>query len=286
MTISNECMVLNLQIGLWAGHRLDKDASQRVTTEANADADAVRVNKHLVPKAAMQPILTATSGMRNHFYLQTLPWKDNGDRLLPRKMYEAFIVKHGEHVQRFEGEVSRFLDVTYPQARDQAEFRMGSLFKLDDYPAAEALRNRYYVNLDIDAISEAGDFRVKLDESSLELIKGNMQRAVEIRMSKAMYAVWERLADVLGHYATCLASDASLRKPMVTNLEEIVAMLPDMNILNDPDLERIRKRIEDTLIGFDVHQFRSDTTTRKAVASEAQAIMQEMSGFMNAFTVK
>ena len=45
MTISNECMVLNLQVGLWAGHRLDKDASQRVTTEAGADADAVGMDE-------------------------------------------------------------------------------------------------------------------------------------------------------------------------------------------------------------------------------------------------
>ena len=100
---------------------------------------------------------------------------------------------------------------------------------------------------------------------------------------KAMFSVWERLAEVLGHFTDKLSSDASLRPAMINNLEEIVALLPDLNVLNDPDLEAIRQRIDDKLTGYDVKQFRDDKHTRKAVATEAQAIMEEMSGFMKAF---
>jgi hypothetical protein len=91
MSITKNAMVLNLQIGIWQGHRLDKEASRKVTEEANANADAARVNKHLVPKDALKAITAASTAVRAHFYSKTLPWKDNGDRLLTRLLFCDFI---------------------------------------------------------------------------------------------------------------------------------------------------------------------------------------------------
>jgi hypothetical protein len=59
MSIASKAMVLNLQIGLWQGYRLDKEASRKVTQDANANQDAARVNKHLVPKDALADVVTA-----------------------------------------------------------------------------------------------------------------------------------------------------------------------------------------------------------------------------------
>jgi hypothetical protein len=87
MSITTKAMVLNLQVGLWSGHRLDKEATRKVTEDNNAESDAARVNKHLIPKPAFKDITATATAVRTHFYENTLPWKDNGDRLLTRGMY-------------------------------------------------------------------------------------------------------------------------------------------------------------------------------------------------------
>jgi hypothetical protein len=38
MSIATKAMVLNLQIGIWQGYRLDKEASRKVVEDASADA--------------------------------------------------------------------------------------------------------------------------------------------------------------------------------------------------------------------------------------------------------
>lgn len=283
MSITKQAMVLNLQIGIWQGYRLDKDASKKVTEDANADYDAARVNKHLVPKQALRPVITAANAVRLHFYDKTLPWKDNGDRLLTRMMYMDFIERHEELVGTFKDAVDEFLDTAYPAARDQAEFRMGDLFKQEDYPSVEALRRRFYINLDIDAVTEAGDFRVEMEQSELDTVRKSMEEALQERIGRAMRDVWERLADTLGHFAKKMGSEEIFRDATVRNLREIVELLPGLNVLNDPDLERIRQTIDAKLGGYEAKDLRKDPAVRAAAAKEADEIMESMRGFMNAF---
>jgi hypothetical protein len=276
-------MIVNLQVGTWLGYRLDKEASRNVTRDANADQDAARVNKHLVPKETLKPIISAAGALRTHFYEKSLPWKDNGDRLLTRKMYTKFIDEHSRLVGEFDAAVDEFLNTTYLRARDQAEFRMGSLFNANDYPSSRALRSKFYVNLDIDAVTTSNDFRVKLDQKELERIKTQMVDGMQERLGRAMASVWERLSETLTHFANKMDGDEIFRDSTVKNLSEIVDMLPDLNILNDPDLEQIRLDIKHKLTGYEPNELRKDKETRAEVAEEAKRIMDSMSGFMKAF---
>ncbi len=283
MSITTEAMVVNLQIGAWAGLRFDKEAS-RAVTEANAAAsDAARVNKHLIAKETLKPIIAASGALRTHFYNVTLPWKDNGDRLLTRKMFTTFMADHSRLVDEFNNAVEDFVFRTYPAERARSEFRMGALFKADDYPAPEQLRRRYYVNLDIDAVTEAGDFRVVMDQNSLTEVQDTMTKAMEARLGRAMQDIWSRLTDTLSHFSERMAGDGVFRNTTVTHLTELLDMLPALNILNDPELERIRVEVLQALNGVDVKDLRADPAIRKVVAAETQDILDTMAGFMNAF---
>jgi len=283
MSIANECMLVNLQVGLWMGYRLDKEASRQVTENAGAELDAARVNKHLIPKESLKPVQSAASSIRSHFYNKTLPWKDNGDRLLTRKMFTKFVEEHERLAHEFNKEVDEFANKAYLRAKDQAAFRMGELFNPDDYPAADVIQRKFYVHLDIDAVTEAGDFRVEMDAAHVKDIQQSMKRAMGDRINKAMGDVWARLADTLGHYAEKMSGDAIFRDSTVRNLEEIVEILPDLNILDDPNLEAIRMDIRQRLIGIEPKQLRTDKGTRSVAADEAKRIMDQMAGFMNAF---
>lgn len=283
MSITNQCMTVNLQIGMWNAQRLDRAASAGVTTQAGADSDAARVNKHLISKEALKPVQSAANALRTHFYTKTLPWKDNGDRLLTRKMYVEFLEGHSSLLEKFNEAVEHFLTKDYPAARERASFRMGDLFNADDYPSANELRRRFYANLDVDAVTEAGDFRVALDDEHLDNIKSGIESAMAQRIAGAMGDVWSRLANVLGHFADKMDSDGVFRNSTVTNLEELVAMLPALNVTEDPELERIRQEIEDHIIGYKPEELRKDQGVRDVAASEAKRIMDDMQGFMRAF---
>jgi hypothetical protein len=263
MSIVTKAMVLNLQIGMWKGYRLDKEASAKVTKDAGADGDAARVNKHLVPKEALKDIESASNAARNHFYSKTLPWKDNGDRLLTRLMFRDFIEEHERLVGVFKDAVEQFLTV--------------------NYPPAEALRRKFYINLDIDGVTEAGDFRVTLDAEHAGEVKESMERAMHERLGRAMRDVWSRLADVVGHFAKKMDSDDIFRDATVKNIEELVDLLPGLNVLDDPDLAAMGDEVKAKLAGYDPKDLRKKPAVRSQAAKEAKEIMERMAGFMSAF---
>jgi hypothetical protein len=285
MSITTKAMVLNLQIGVWQGYRLDKEASRKVVEDAGADGDAARVNKHLVPKEALKAIVSASTAVRNHFYEKTLPWKDNGDRLLTRLMFTTFIEEHERLVGEFNDAVDEFIATGDPEARAKAEFRMGELFNLNDYPAADSLRRRFYINLDIDSVTEAGDFRVQMDADQLDSVRQSMERAMGERLGRAMRDVWERLSEVVGHFAKKMGSDDIFRDTTVRNIEQLVDLLPGLNVLDDPDLKAIGDEVKAKLAGYDPKDLRKDKAARSQAAQDAKEIMDRMSGFMSAFGV-
>lgn len=282
--LTDRAMVMNLSIGLWQGYRLDREASTKVTNEAGAASDAARVNKHLIPKPSLAPIVTAQNAVRSHFYDNTLPWRDNGDRLMTRKLFLDFIPKHEALVAAFNEQVETFLTEGYPSAIEQAEFRMGSMFKRADYPAVSELRRKFYVALDIDAITTADDFRVAIDAEHVEKVKATMTANAEARIQTAMTDVWKRMADVVGRFQERMADPkAVFRDSTVTNIADILDLVPGLNVLDDPQIEQVRKAIAESLGGIDAKDIRKDPALRNELAGEAGKIMSKMQGFMAAF---
>lgn len=282
--LTEKAMVMNLSIGIWQGYRLDKEASRKVTTEAGADADAARVNKHLIPKEALAPIVTAQNAIRTHFYANSLPWRDNGDRLMTRVLFEKFIQAHEALVDAFKAAVDKFLDEDYPSAIAKAEFRMGAMFKREDYPAGSELKRKFYATLDIDAITTANDFRVQIDAEHVERVKASMQSAAETRLQAAMADVWRRMAETVGYFQERMANPrAVFRDTTVKNIGELLDLIPGLNVLDDPDIEAVRAAIAKSLGGIEAKAIRDDPYLRGELAGEAGEIMKRMEGFMSAF---
>lgn len=284
MSISTQAMVLNLSIGVWQGYRLDKEASRRVTEEANADTDAARVNKHLVPRESFKDITSAASAVRNHFYAKTLPWKDNGDRLLPRAIYTKFIEEHERLHAEFKQAVRYFLETGYPIAVEKARFRMGDLFDINDYPAPRELASRFYLRIDIDAVTEAHDFRVEMEQSQLDTIRSDIESALQLRLKQAMTDVWDRVHAVVERFVERTSDPKAIfRDSLVSNITDLVDILPGLNIMDDPQLSQIGEDLSMMLKGVSPADLRKHPEVRSEAADEASRILDDMRGFINAF---
>jgi hypothetical protein len=271
MNISKECLILNLQISSWQGYKLDRVTTAKVTNEAGAKSDAARVNKHIVSKECLTKITTAEGRVRVHFYDATLPWKDNGDRLLPRKNFVGFIQQHEKLVGEHKQAVRDFLDGgEYETAREQAEFRMGELFNPEDYPSVEDLRSKFQIKLDIDAVSRAYDYRLESNDAM-----------IQARVNSAIANLWKRLADPLEKFAERMNDpDGKFRVNTIENLREMAELTKELNFTGDEELDRIRQEIENKLAGYAADDLRKDDTLRASVGAEADRILDQMRGFM------
>jgi hypothetical protein len=277
-------MLVNLRIGAWAGRRLDRSISEEITEQKNATGDALRVNKHLVPKETLAAVVSASNALRGHFYEATLPWADQGARVITRVGYRPFLEKHEKLMRNFQDAATHLVEVDYPAARAQAEFRMGDAFNEEDYPAPWELREKFYVKLDIDPIPEGKDFRVDISKEDAAAVKQQIEERLRGRVQAAAKDVWGRLRLVIEHYAKTMANtDIKFKDATVRNLHDLVEALPALNILEDPALDAFAKDARQSL-DWSAKEIRDNPETRKAAAAEAEAVLDRMSGFMNAFS--
>jgi hypothetical protein len=285
ISLASRLMVVHVTIMMWEGRRLDREVTRKTIEDNNVqDDEALRVNKLIVAKDSMKEYRAVGTALRNFVYARTLPWKDNGDRALLRQGYMQFVQDFHKFEQDYWAAVDQFVTVKYPAEVAKASFRMADAYNPDDYPHPEELRTRFRLTLDIDAIADASDFRVKLDDATVEEIREKIAEATNQRVHNAMKDVWTRVEEMVKHFANRTEPEASrLHETMVTNMLELVHLLPSLNLLGDPTLNEIGERMRTTLCAYDVKDLRKNPSVRKAANADAQEIINAMGGFMAAF---
>jgi len=272
MSIQNKAMLITLSVSCWTARKQDKRVSAEVEASHNAK-DAGRYNKDLVGKAHLDPLTTYASHIRAYHYKMTLPWMDNGARLLPSKLFMEYSAELRAMKQEYANRVSTFVQ-TYPTLVQEARQRLGTMFQPDDYPDASELYGKFDVEMDIMPVPDGADFRVDVGDAERARIASDISDRVAKRQAAALRSAWERIRECVGRVSSCLsAPKARIFDSLTGNLEDLVRILPGLNINQDADMERVCERIVNGLI-VDPDRLRKSAALRAKVRSEAEAILQ------------
>ena len=161
MDLTHDAMLVSLRISAWSGRLYDRKASNHVAVHHEASASAGRYNKRLLPKAAFAAFTATMSRARSSHYEQTLPWDDQGSRLLTVANYEHYMALLDGLRERMVRERARFIE-DYEDNIDQARLDLGKLFRIEDYPSREALQGKFGIRYRITPVPDSDHFMAKL----------------------------------------------------------------------------------------------------------------------------
>ena len=169
-SLSSRAMLCSLSISMWSARKHDPEASEEIAQRHGAQADAGRYHKVLLPKEALAEIHKIVSEARQEHYFMTLPWDDNGYRVLPAAAYMDHTGNMRELSNRFTPAVEA-LAQQFGRLVEEAKARLGGLFRVEDYPAPDDLRSKFSFETKVMPLPDAGDFRVALGDEEKERIK-------------------------------------------------------------------------------------------------------------------
>src|SRR5260370_34493895 len=86
-SLSSKAMLCTVSISAWSGYKYDREASEEIAEIHGADKDSGRFNKRLVPRKQLEEITKIIGKARRDHEFVTLPWSDNGYRVLPAAAY-------------------------------------------------------------------------------------------------------------------------------------------------------------------------------------------------------
>jgi hypothetical protein len=275
--ITQRAMLAAVHISIWTATKHDRKVSRDVANQHGAQERAGRYNKQLLMGAArLEDLRTLAGQIRQHFYKVTLPWSDEGLRLLPSHFLFDLTARMREFKAEFSSGVEQFLDI-YPSYIQEARAELGSLFREEDYPSVDELREKFSVNLEILPISTGDDFRVTMSAEEQARIAREIDANVRQRLTKGTEDLWKRLREVVNHMVDRLNEPESrFHTTLVTNIHDLVSLLPQLNVNQDPDLERFATQIRERLCNYTAQELKKDDSLRTSTAVEAAGIVAQM----------
>lgn len=279
--ITERAMLAAVHIRVWSAVKHDRKVSREVADRHGAHAGAGRYNKQLLTGASKLEELRSLAGqVRQYFYRITLPWSDEGLRLLPNDLYFDFMGRMREFEAAFDQAVEDFL-VVYPQYIDQVRPELNELFRDDDYPSVERLREKFGVQLEILPVHTGSDFRVKMSAEEQARIAREIDENVRKRLMNGTDELWKRLREVVAHMADRLNEpETRFHTSMVTNVAELVEILPQLNVNGDPDLNRLAAEVRDRLCNHSSQELKKHDLLRVTTAADAANIVERMDSIL------
>jgi hypothetical protein len=288
--LNEKALTVNLKISCWTARKYDQAVSKEVEQQHEAQGDAGRYNKLLVDKGSIREIQQVVNKMRTFHHTNTLPWGDNGDRLLPSENYFAYIAEVNKLKGEFDKAVQKFV-MNYPDLVNRAASRLGTMFRESDYPSAREIGDKFGVKPTILPVAEM-DFRVNLSDNEIEQLKSAAQIEIQERLNTAVKDSWRRIKEQLVHMKERLTeqiertdkegnkyiTDGILRDSLFKNLESLVDLLPRLNITNDPNITAICDEMRE-LVAIDPEDVRNSQTVRANTAQQVDDIMSKFSSF-------
>lgn len=267
-------MLVELTIRQWTARKHDRKVSREVD-QGHGAQNAGRFNKQLIAKDALEPIAKKASEIRAFHYDRTLPWGNNGQRLLPSKLF----MDYRSELCKLQGEFNRLVDtfmIGYPQLVADARVRLGTLYDPAEYPPMAAVRASFSVDFQIFPVPTADDFRVEVAAQERAELTAQIEKATLERQAGATKACFVRVRDVLQRMKQqCVEGKTRITDSLVADARDLTNMLDDLNIAGDPELTRLNDGIRRDLL-VDVADLRNSPATRKAVGDRASQLLESM----------
>jgi hypothetical protein len=247
--------------------------SEEVAQSHEANTNAGRYNKHLLDQAEKLEELRALAGqIRQYFYKVTLPWSDEGYRLLPSHLYFEFTNQMSGFKTAYEQLVREFLDA-YPTYREQARSSLGLLYRDSDYPDSSGLTEKFDLTTDILPIPCGEDFRVTLGAEEKARVAREIDQQVKQSLTRATCELWSRLMQAVAHLAATLERPkARLHTSTLRNVTEIADLVPRLNVTNDEELSALAQETNSRLSSFT----RQDLAQHPAARTRAAGIANDL----------
>ena len=281
-TISERAMLATVHISVWTARKHDRAISKEVADNHGAHERAGRYHKRLFVYAEkLDNIQTIANRVRAMFYKYSLPWSDEGFRILPKEVYFEFTEALAKEKSLFWEAVNSFLD-SYPSYIAAAREQQGTMFRESDYPPSTAVRKKFDLQFKVNPLPAGNDFRVELSEAHKALICEQIDADVRATIGAASRDLFNRAYEVVGHMASRLGDpDAIFRNTTVSNVAELADLLPRLNITKDPQLDRLAQEIKQHLCVYGANMLRESKVLRNSTAAKAHDIAQRISRAMD-----
>lgn len=277
ITIASSAMLVDLTIRGYTGRKQDKAVSEEVAGAKHAKSRAGSYQKNLFANCRQLASITSYDVMVRQWHAsRTLPWSDRGPRLLPTVGYFDYMRELQQHEAIRNALVDDF-EQEYANIIQAAQFELGAMFNVDDYPDVSEIRHKFTMHYSIYPLPESGDFRLDIGNEGLEQLRSEFDRAQEQRIADAMQDIRNRVKIAVEKLSHQLRDDGRIYESTVESCLELCDVIEGLNLTRDPDIEQLRRELKNTVQYTDAKELRKDELVRTQTKRELDHLLEKFS---------
>jgi len=280
MSLHEKSLLVDLTLTGITTSRTDASITRSVLRSHQADDEAGRWVSKLWPKEALEPIRAIDSQIRAFHYAKTLPWLDKGGRICASRAFNSYIDEMRKlRVSRETLVREHFID-RYDYWLAKARSMRGHSFNSSEYPTRLGASYRFQFETHAAPVPHRDDFRITLNQADLDAMQADLDARLAEAEQVAVGALLKRIAEPISKLIERLADpDAKFQDSLIGNIRDLAKAIPDLNILDDPDIDALRIQIA-ALGAVSPENLRDSRSDRSRTLTKASSILATMAPWM------
>jgi len=272
--LGRECIILRLTISQWGARKQDKKVTKEVDEKHKAKNAGIYTKRLMQGK--IDEIRTLANEARRYIYQNTLPWGDNGDRLLNISKY-AEIQSTLQDYQSKWNDLINVIAADYELQIEKEKIRLGKLFNKSDYPSKEQLWGKFDFRFSYFPLPQPNHFVVALVDNEVAKIKEQIETENKRLLAEANGAIWNKIYEAIYHVAERLGDVNNIfRDSLIDNLKILCKQLKELNVMKDQKLDEMLDRIENLIANLIPEDLRINRRLRKETFNEVSSILEDI----------
>lgn len=212
---------------------------------------------------------------RNIHYSMTMPWSDNGSRLLPTAQYFRYNEVMTDLQNEFHRLVDEFLDIYEDRILD-VQTSLSGMFAADEYLSLSQVASKFGFRISYIPLPDSGDFRIDIGNEAMVAVQTQYEQHYTSAVNAAMKDIWQKLHDNLTTLARQFdvndeGKGNKLYDSVFDRALELTDMLGTCNVTGDSQMEAMRRRLEQTFHGLTLGQVKNSPSLREGKQKELTA---------------
>jgi hypothetical protein len=286
--LQEKAMLVSISISQWTARKKDREANQTVSQAYGSNEKNGHFSKDLIGRAALKDIQSIVSAARAYHQANTLPWKDEGQRILPAGKFFEYRQRITEFISQFESRVNQFID-NYDDLVNQARIDLNGLFKETDYPPKEKIRNLFGFKFSVNPLADPDDFRIAISQEDENFIRNQVKQDYKETIRAGMKDLFNRLYDVISDLNRKMGEEGRdgkspiFRNSLIENVRELCDLLPGLNIAGDSNLDNLTEEIKRKICTLKPDNLREFKGMREQTKEETDQLLSRIAGYMGSY---
>ena len=171
---------------------------------------------------------------------------------------------------------------------------LGPRFRATDYPPVTDLIDAHSADIvpvpipdysDFDPLMSWADRNIAEAEDEVQALREKYQREIHMAETQITRDLWARLRMALMDSAKRLTKklngeQKNFHATVITNIMDIVNVIPNLNVLGDDALEKFREEVAQKIGGIDPKDLSKSESMQTQTRDDIEAVLDKMSAYM------